>query len=134
LNFPDKQQILRVSFWLVIAIFFAAPLEVFHLFLSFFHVLFEWTETSLDTLIELAFGTSLHTTQVVVFYIIVAGILYGLYKLWLRFPDFYKHQKEKLLEFLSDEVESTANYWQESALNKIKLLIAAAGLIFLLFI
>jgi hypothetical protein len=134
LNFPDKQQIQRVSFWLVIAILFAAPLEVFHLFLSFFHVLFEWTETSLDTLIEIAFGTSLHTTQVVVFYIIVAGILYGLYKLWLRFPDFYKRQKEHLLEFLSDEVESTANYWQESIINKIKLSIAAAGLIFLLFI
>ncbi len=134
LNFSNKQKLLRVSFWMAIAILFAAPIDVFHFFLSIFHVLFEWIENWLDILITLVFGTSLHTTQVLVFYIIVAGILYGLYKLWLRFPDFYKRQKEHLLEFLSDEVESTANYWQESIINKIKLSIAAAALIFLLFI
>lgn len=134
MNFPNKQQILRVSFWMVIAIIFAAPLEVLHLLLTIFHVLFEWTENSLDFIIELVFDTSLHTTQVVVFYIIIAGILYGLYKLWRGLPDFYKRQKENLLEFLSDEVESTLNYWQESVINKIKLLIATTGLIFLLFI
>ena len=134
MNFPEKQQIQRVSFWASVAIIFAAPIEVFHFLLTIFHMLFEWTENSLDFIIELVFDTSLHTTQVVVFYIIVAGILYGLYKLWRGLPDFYQRQKENLLEFLSDEVESTVNYWQESAINKMKLLIAAAGLIFLLFI
>jgi hypothetical protein len=133
-NFPDKQQIQRVSFWTGVAILFAAPLEVFNLLLEFLHVLFEWTEASLDFIIELLFDSSLHKTQIVVFYIIIAGILYGLYQLWRRFPAFYDRQKKNLLEFLSDERESIEVYWQESDINKIKLFTATAGLIFLLFI
>ena len=134
MNFPNKQQILRVSFWTVITIFFAAPIEIFHLLLECFHVLFEWTETSLDFMIELLFDTSLHTTQVVVFYIIIAGIFYGFYRLWRGLPDFCRRQKENLSMFFANEIESILIYWQESIANKAKLLSAAAGLIFLLFI
>ena len=134
MNFPNKQQILRVSFWTVITIFFAAPIEIFHLLLECFHVLFEWTETSLDFMIELLFDTSLHTTQVVVFYIIIAGIFYGFYRLWRGLPDFCRRQKENLSMFFANEIESILIYWQESIANKAKLLSAVAGLIFLLFI
>ena len=134
LNFPNKQQILRVSFWTVITIFFAAPIEIFHLLLECFHVLFEWTETSLDFMIELLFDTSLHTTQVVVFYIIIAGIFYGFYRLWRGLPEFCSRQKANLSMFFANEIESILIYWQESIANKAKLLSAAAGLIFLLFI
>jgi hypothetical protein len=134
LNFPNKQQILRVSFWTAIAILFAAPLEVFHLLLEFLHILFEWTETSLDFLIELTFDTSLHKTQIVVFYIIIAVIFYGFYRLWKRLPDFYSQKKQQLLMFFSEEIEGILAYWQESIANKVKLLSAAAGLILLLFI
>jgi hypothetical protein len=134
LNFPNKQQILRVSFWTAIAILFAAPLEVFHLLLAFLHILFEWTEASLDFMIELVFDTSLHTTQVAVFYIIVAGIFYGLYRLWLGLPRFYNQKKQQILMFFSDEITGILAYWQESMANKVKLLTAVAGLILLLFI
>jgi hypothetical protein len=134
LNFPDKHTILRVSFWAGVAIFFAAPLEVFHLLLGFFHVLFEWTEVSLDFVIEHLFDTSLHTTQVVVFYIIIASIFYGLYRLWRGFPDFYSQKKLQLRTFLSDEIAYLLSYWHESGINKIKLFVAASGLIFLLLI
>jgi len=134
LNFPNKQQILRVSFWTVITIFFAAPIEVFHLLLESLHILFEWTETSLDFMIEVVFDTSLHTTQVVVFYIIIAGIFYGFYRLWRGLPNFYKRQKENLAMFFSNEIVSISVYWQESIANKAKLLSAVIGLIFLLFI
>jgi hypothetical protein len=134
LNFPDKHQILRVSFWTGVAILFAAPLEVFNSLLDFLHTLFEWTEASLDFMIDAMFDTSLQTTQIVVFYIIVAAIFYGFYRLWRGLPDFYDHQKINLSSFLSDEMEAILVYWQGSVSNKIKLSGAAAGLIFLLFI
>jgi hypothetical protein len=134
LNFPSKQQIARVLFWTGITILFSAPLEVFHLLLEFLHILFEWTEASLDFMIELVFDSSLHKTQIAVFYIIIAGILYGLYRLWLGLPNFYGRQKANLFSFLSSEIESITLYWHESVINKIKLLCASAGLIFLLFI
>lgn len=131
-NFPDKQKIQRISFWTGVVILFAAPLEVFNSILGFLHLLFEWAEVSLDFIIELIFDTSLHKTQVVVFYIIIAGILYGLYLLWRKLPNFYNDQKSNLFEFLSDERELISVYWQESIANKIRLSGAAAGLIFLL--
>jgi hypothetical protein len=134
LNFPDKHTVLRVSFWSGVAILFVAPLEVFHLLLGFFHILFEWTEVSLDFVIEFVFDTSLHTTQIVVFYIIIAAILYGFYRLWQGLPDFYNIKKQQLQTLLSDEVDCILVYWHESVINKIKLFIAACGLIFLLII
>jgi len=134
LNFPDKNMIQRVSLWLGIAILFAAPLEVFHLFLEFLHMLFEWTETSLDFVIELMFDTSLHTTQVVVFYIIIATIFYGLYRLWKAFPAFYSEKKQQLQAFLADEIACILAYWHESFVNKVLLSIVASGLLFLLFL
>lgn len=134
MNFPDKHTILRVSFWAGVAILFAAPLEVFHLLLELLHMLFEWTEVSLDFLIELIFETSVHTTQVVVFYIIIAAILYALYRLWRGFPDFYSKKKQQLRTFLSDEIAYLLSYWDESGINKMQLFVAASGLVFLLLI
>ena len=134
MNFPNKYQILRVSFWTGVAILFAAPLEVLHSLIELFHILFEWTEVSLDFIIDVVFDTSLHTTQVIVFYIIIAAIVYGFYRLWKKLPDFYRRQKINLAEFFSDEIASILAYWQESNINKIKLCCSATGLIFLLFI
>jgi hypothetical protein len=133
-NFPDNYQILRIAFWAAITILFAAPLEILHLLLEFLHLLFEWTEAALDFMIELVFDTSLHTTQVIVFYIIIAAILYGLYRLWRGLPDFYRRQKIYVNDFLFDETQTILNYWRTSITNKIMLLTAATGLIFLLLI
>ena len=134
LNIPDKYTIQRVSFWLSVAILFAMPLETFHFFLGILHMLFEWSEASLDFLIEVIFDTSLHSTQVIVFYILMAVILYCLYQIWKKLPNFYRQQKINVLDFLSDEIDLIKNYWQDSWLNKLKLMIAGSGLIFLLFI
>jgi hypothetical protein len=134
LNFPDKYQSRRLLFWLGVAILFAAPLEVFHLLLEFLHVLFEWAESSLDFIVDIIFDTKLHSTQIVVFYIMIAAIFYGFYRLWKGFPRFYGEKQQQLRMFFSDETASILAYWQESIDHKIKLLIAATGLIFLLFI
>lgn len=117
-----------------VAILFAAPIEVFHFLLGIFHSLFEWTEASLDFMIDVVFDTTLHKTQVVVFYIMIGAMLYGLYRLWQGFPNFYDQRKADLHILLSDEVACILTYWHESIINKIKLLIVASGLILLLFI
>ena len=134
MNFPDNYQIVRISFWTAVAILFAVPLEILHLLLEFLHLLFEWTEVALDFMIELLFDTSLHKTQVIVFYIIIAAILYGLYRLWRKFPDFYRRQKIYVSDFLFDEIQTITDYWHLSIGNKIKLLTAAMALILLLFL
>lgn len=133
MRFPDKHKIQRISFWAAVIIIFAAPIETFHFILESLHLLFEGVEASLDFIIELIFETSLETTQISVFYIIMAGILYGLYRLWKGLPYFYSRQKAKLSAFLSDEIEFVLHYWRESVLSKINLLCAASGLVFLLF-
>lgn len=134
MNFPNKHQIQRILFWTTVTVLFAAPLEVLHFLIEFLHLSFEWTEETLDFIIELVFDTSLHNTQIVVFYIIIAGLLYGLYRLWKGLPSFYARQKANLLEFLVEERELIEMYWQESITNKLLLACAATGLIFLLLI
>ena len=134
MNLPSNYQVMRIIFWTVIAILFAVPLEVFHLLLGFLHLIFEWTEASLDFVIELIFDTSLHTTQVIVFYIIISVILYGVYRLWKGLPAFCRRQKIYVNDFLFDEKQIILDYWQDSIVNKIKLLTAATGLILLLFL
>lgn len=134
MNFPDKNTILRVSFWAGVAILFAAPLEVFHFLLDLLHTLFEWSEATLDFIIEVIFDTSLKSTQIIVFYILIAAIFYGFYRLWRGFPDFYSQKKQQLRTFLSDEIAYLLSYWEESGINKIKLFVAASGLVFLLLI
>ncbi len=134
MNFPDKNTILRVSFWAGVAILFAAPLEVFHLLLDLLHTLYEWSEATLDFIIEVIFDTSLKSTQIIVFYILIAAIFYGLYRVWRGFPDFYSQKKRQLRTFLSDEIAYLLSYWHESGINKIKLFVAASGLFFLLLI
>lgn len=134
MNFYDKQKILRILFWATIAILFATPIDVFHLLIESLHLIFEGIEATLDFVIEIIFETSLEITQIVVFCIIITGIFYGLYQLWRKFPDLYRYQKEQLFKFFSDEKILVIIYWQTSVINKIKLLCAISGLIYLLFI
>jgi hypothetical protein len=128
------KKILRILFWATITMLFAAPIDVFHLLIESLHLIFEGIEATLDFVIEIIFETSLETTQIIVFYTIMTGIFYGLYQLWRKLPDLYRCQKEKLFEFFSDEKILIIIYWQTSVINKIKLLCATSGLIYLLFI
>ena len=128
----DKQQIYRLLFWLTITIFLAVPLEVLHLFLALLHILFEWTEEGLDFVVEVVFGTSLHSTQIIVFYIFAIVFLFGCYRAKRGFPAFYQRQKVNFREFLSYEIDTTIAYWHESVANKLKLSAAAIFLLFLL--
>lgn len=132
-NFPDRDQIQRLSFWLAVSILIVAPLEVFHLLLELLHILFEWAEEGLDFVIELVFDTSLHSTQVIVFYILASVFFFGCYRLWRGLPAFYQRQKIHLSDFLSNEINIIQNYWHQSIANKLKLSAAIAMVLALFF-
>lgn len=94
---------------------------LFELLLEFAHLLFEAVESVLDTVIEHLFDTGLHDTQVIVYYILLAAIFYGLFRLSLRVPGIYRRAKENLLITWTVNKTRTVLYWQNIPLiNKIK--------------
>lgn len=105
---------------------FGLLLELIHflleLFLEFAHLGFEFIESNLDHLIEHLFETDLHQTQVIVFYIIFAVVVYGLYRLWRVLPPFCRRFKKNQIAYWSRKQASLFYYWREQSLfNKIKL-------------
>jgi hypothetical protein len=70
--------------------------ELFHLVVGLFHGVFESVEHILDIGIEYLLDTSTHETQVIVFYILVAFIFYGLYRFYRFLPRWYSHLKKNL--------------------------------------
>jgi hypothetical protein len=71
-------------------------LELFHIILGIFHMLFEYAEEFLDMVVEHFLETGTHETQVIVFYILSPVIFSLLYLLYRLFPRFYFKQKTKL--------------------------------------
>jgi hypothetical protein len=91
---------------------------------EFIHIAFEFTELSLDHLVEYLFHTDLHQTQVIVFYIMLSFALYGLYLLWRKLPPFYRHCKQNLFRAYAFKKASLLFFWQElSLLNKVKIVL-----------
>jgi hypothetical protein len=70
--------------------------ELFHLTIELLNGLFESIEHILDMGIENLLETHTHETQVIVFYILISVILYGLYRLYLFLPRWYDHLKKNI--------------------------------------
>ncbi|MGZ5577212.1 MAG: PilZ domain-containing protein [Methylobacter sp.] len=103
---------------------------LFEHLLEFSHLAFEFIESALDHLIEHLFHTDLHQTQVIVFYILLSVIFYGIYTVGKRLPSFYKRCKNSLTVYVSRKKSSLLYYWQEQSLvNKIKLALIGAAII-----
>ncbi|MGZ5013860.1 MAG: hypothetical protein ACXV7E_07550, partial [Methylobacter sp.] len=103
---------------------------LFEHLLEFSHLAFEFIESALDHLIEHLFHTDLHQTQVIVFYILLSVIFYGIYTVGKRLPSFYKRCKNSLTVYVSRKKSSLLYYWQEQSLvNKIKLALIGAAVI-----
>ena len=97
---------------------------LFELFLEFAHLSFEFIESNLDHLVEHLFDTSLHQTQIIVFYIIMSFVVYGLYRLWRALPLFCRRCKDNLLASWARKKANLALYWQQmSWFDKCKLVI-----------
>ena len=71
--------------------------EFIHVLFEVADITFEAIESSLDSLIEIVFGTDLHKTQLIVFYIIVAVLLFGVYRVARKLPAVYLRWQDKLL-------------------------------------
>lgn len=94
------------------------------------HIAFEFTELSLDHLIEHLFHTDLHQTQVIVFYIMLSFALYGVYILWRAVPPFCRRCKKNLFAACARQKASLLFYWREQSLfNKIKLVVIGVAAI-----
>jgi hypothetical protein len=108
---------------------------LFELFLHILHLSFEFIELNLDHLIEHFFETDLHQTQVIVFYVILSFIVYGLYRLWRSVPPFCRRFKQNLFRAYQFKKASVLFFWREQPLfNKIKIVVigiaAIAGYFF----
>lgn len=98
--------------------------------LHFLHLAFEFIESSLDHFVEHLFHTDTHQTQIIVFYILVAFVIVGLYWLWRALPPFCRRCKENLFSYCAHKKASLLYYWEElSLLNKIKLVVIGVAAI-----
>jgi len=126
---PHKLKIILIS--IVLGIVVLIPDTVFGLLFEIFHALFEVTEEVFDLLIEHLFHTGTHETQIIVFYVLLSLICYGLYKLWQLSRRWYSAFKITWAR----QKSSALLYWRESsALRKIGIVsIAMAVISFLIF-
>ena len=92
-----QKKILSVA---VMTVFLLAPLEILHAIgWMFFHI-YELLEFVLDELIHRLFHTSRHTTQVIVFYLIMAIAFYGVYRTAKALQSFFR--QEQIVFFINE--------------------------------
>jgi hypothetical protein len=118
----------------LIGILISAYDVLLHSLLTFAHIAFEWFELGLEELIEHVFHTTRHQSQIIVFYLLLSAILFGLYRLWHVLPRFYNH----LLATRTHYATHMGSYWRESSsFQKAKLITTCsagvAGLCFWMF-
>lgn len=115
----------------VLGIVMLIPDVVFGLAYELLHGLYEVLEEVFDVLVEYLFDTGTHETQIIVFYLLLALIAYGLYQLWRLFLRWYDTFKTACAQRLSEALL----YWQASSLlRKIEIMgIGLAAIGFLIF-
>lgn len=85
------------------------------------HTLFEFTEHALDILIEHLFHTDPRTTEIIVFYLMLAIVGGIVLKLLLALPQWYSRSFELLANAWRDEKEQALAHWQnKSSIEKVK--------------
>ncbi|MEC4749231.1 hypothetical protein [Methylomicrobium sp. Wu6] len=105
---------------------------LFESLLELSHLLFEGLESVLDHLIEGLFETDLHSTQTIVFYILLAIAAYPLY--WLgRFSlRLYRRCQQTWNGFRAEHPFNPIEYWHGlTLLRKIKLILIPVALVYL---
>jgi hypothetical protein len=96
-------------------------LWLFHSLYVLGHTLFELLEETLDIIIETLFGTGLHETQIIVFYILMTLAFLALYKLIRVMPRWYRNITQSLVDFYAIQKEAVFTGWQQLSLfGKIK--------------
>lgn len=86
------------------------------------HLMFEYAEYNLDHVIEHAFHTDTHATQVIVFYILVSVGLIGLFFLGRLLPRYFRRAGNSLIAYGCRKKASCLYIWgEQSSAGKIKI-------------
>lgn len=86
------------------------------------HLIFEAVEYSLDLLIEHLFHTDLHTTQLIVFYLLLIIALILGYLLFQSLRTWYQDLTAELTYFQSQIKQTYKTHWQQGAwFHKVKI-------------
>jgi hypothetical protein len=123
--------------------------ELMHLLVELSHQLFEVIEEGFDIAVEFIFETDVHTTQIIVFYILMAIFFYGVYKLVHKLPERIKRYRDAIHLYCLKEKFETIDYFEQLGTSVVKfwqdqdfihklqsisvLLLVFSGLIFWLF-
>lgn len=122
MNIPTK--IIWCSFLTTIAIVIMSPdtaIWLIHNIVTLLHTLFELFESMLDEIIEQLFHTDRHTTQVIVFYLMWAMILYPVYRLSIYWKKRIAELKQTISYWWTDKKNQAKTQWQQQLLvNKFK--------------
>ena len=139
----DKRKYLKIIGLTVLAIIVFFPDVVFDLttsvlhflferLLELLHLLFEGLESILDHLIEGIFETDLHSTQTIVFYILLAIGIYLLYLLGRFILRLYNRCRQAWDGFWADHQINLFGYWRSLSLfEKVKMIAIPSFLVFL---
>lgn len=105
---------------------------LFHHLLEFGHILFESIESVLDHIIEGLFETDLHSTQTIVFYVLLTIGIYILYRAGRIALRIYRRSELAWSEFRAQHSFGLMHYWRELTLfGKIKLIVIPALFLYL---
>jgi len=118
---------------------FGSMLWLLHTLFALLHQAFELFELSLDVLIEHFFHTDLHTTQIIVFYVMLSMAAWAIYKLLRALPRWYHQGIEKLSNYYARQKAEAFDDWHNLSLfGKIKCMLVfitgTTGAFFWLFI
>ncbi|WP_031432574.1 hypothetical protein [Methylomarinum vadi] len=124
-----------------IAILFITPdlaLWLIHTLFELLHALFELIEVTLDEIVEHLFHTDRHTTQIIVFYLMWAMVLYPAYRMFRYCKRRVIELKQTIPCWCQDKKELAKSMWQQqSFIKKCKFIsgcfLGALGLSYLVF-
>jgi hypothetical protein len=99
---------------------------------EFGHILFESIEMVLDHVIEGIFETDLHSTQTIVFYVLLAIGIFILYLVGRLILRVYRRCKLGWSSFRAGHQLNVMEYWRElTLLEKVKLIVIPSVLLYL---
>ena len=109
-----------------------------HSLFELLHALFELIEVTLDEMVEHLFHTDRHATQIIVFYLMWAMVLYPAYRLFRYCKRHIIELQEAIPCWCKDKKEQAKSNWQQqSFIKKCKFItgcfLGAIGFSYLVF-
>lgn len=103
-------------------VIFDMILSLFHVLIVIAHYLFEFFESSLDSIVEHLFHTSRRATQIIVFYIMMSISSTVIFLLLCAVPGWYRRICKWLTDYCNYKRMEAIYFWREQTLLlKIKL-------------